>query len=73
MTPTLTDPAPLVASDRCDRCGARAYVRAVLAGGSELLLCRHHARQHGERLRAVAVDYVDESDRVDEETNERRS
>ena len=27
---TVTAPAPLTAADRCDRCGARAYIRVVL-------------------------------------------
>ena len=37
----------LTAMDRCDRCGAQAYVRVVLeSSGGELLFCGHHARQH---------------------------
>ena len=28
--------APLTAQDRCDRCGAQAYVRAVLTNGTSL-------------------------------------
>ena len=43
-----TSPAPLSVADRCDRCGARAYVRATLPSGSVLLFCGHH----GEDLRA---------------------
>lgn len=54
---TTTAPRPaLTASDRCDRCGARAVVRVVLPGGNELLFCRHHARAHEGRLREVAID-----------------
>jgi hypothetical protein len=53
----------LNASDRCDRCGAQAYVRAILAAG-ELLLCAHHARQHEARLRVVAREWHDETDRL---------
>jgi hypothetical protein len=37
-------PPHLTASDRCDRCGARAYLRVVLPGGGELLFCAHHLR-----------------------------
>jgi 4-hydroxyphenylpyruvate dioxygenase-like putative hemolysin len=48
----------LTASDRCDRCGAQAFVRVVLAAG-ELLFCAHHARAHGERLAQVAVEVQD--------------
>jgi hypothetical protein len=45
VTPVLA-PTPLSAADRCDRCGARAYLRAVLPSGSALLFCAHHAREH---------------------------
>ncbi|MGO3146949.1 MAG: DUF7455 domain-containing protein, partial [Leucobacter sp.] len=41
---------PLSALDRCDSCGAQAYVRAVLSG-SDLLFCAHHAHKHEEKLR----------------------
>ncbi|MGH3818848.1 MAG: DUF7455 domain-containing protein, partial [Pseudonocardiaceae bacterium] len=49
MTSTLTRPE-LTASDRCDRCGAAARVRAVLPSGGELLFCNHHAREHSSKL-----------------------
>lgn len=50
MTTTLN------ATDRCDRCGAQAYVRAEMRNG-ELLFCAHHARQHRDALAgAVAID-----------------
>jgi hypothetical protein len=51
MPGTLTS-APLTAADRCDRCGAAARVRAVLAKGGELLFCQHHANEHLDRLKA---------------------
>jgi hypothetical protein len=35
----------LTATDRCDRCGTRAYVRVVLPSRLELLFCAHHHRQ----------------------------
>ena len=44
----------LTEADRCDRCGAQAYVEVELAEG-ELLFCGHHARQYADRLREVAV------------------
>jgi hypothetical protein len=56
----------LTAADRCDRCGAQAYVRVVLAGGAELLFCAHHGRVHGEALRRVAEEVQDESNRLNE-------
>lgn len=52
MSTTLTRPA-LTASDRCDRCGAAAMVRAVLPAGGELLFCGHHARQHETKLKEL--------------------
>lgn len=33
------------ATDRCDRCGARALARVELISG-ELLFCGHHFRKH---------------------------
>ncbi len=48
----------LTASDRCDRCGAQAFVRVVMTAG-ELLFCAHHARAHSERLAQVAVEVQD--------------
>ena len=59
-----TDRTPLTAADRCDRCGARAYVRVTLSSGGELLFCAHHARQHEDSLRAVAADIQDESNEL---------
>ena len=46
--------APLTAADRCDRCGAKAYVRARLHAGGELLFCAHHGREHLPCLRHLA-------------------
>jgi hypothetical protein len=56
--------SPLTAADRCDRCGAQAYVRATMVSGFDLLLCAHHFRQNETRLREVAVSIYDESDRL---------
>ena len=64
MTPTLAPSQPLTAADRCDRCGAQAYVRVVMTSGGELLFCAHHARKYDEGLRKVASDIQDESDRL---------
>ncbi len=65
MNDTLTRPGPeLTASDRCDRCGAQAYVRVVLAGGGDLLFCAHHAKRYEDGLRKVAIDVIDETDRL---------
>jgi hypothetical protein len=62
----VTADAPLTAVDRCDRCGARAYVRVVLPGGGELLFCAHHGRAHETALRAVDADIQDETHALEE-------
>ncbi len=56
--------AALSAADRCDRCGAQAYLKVELLSGGELLFCAHHAREHGEALKAVAANVVDETHRL---------
>jgi hypothetical protein len=64
MTTAVAPSSPLTAVDRCDRCGAQAYLRVELAGGGELLFCAHHAREHGDRLREIAVTVHDETGRL---------
>ena len=63
MTATAT-PTHLTVADRCDRCGARAYVRVTLPGGGELLFCAHHAREHGDKLRQIAANVIDETKKL---------
>jgi hypothetical protein len=46
----------LTAVDRCDRCGARAYVRVLLPNRLELLSCAHHNRQYAAALTKIAVE-----------------
>lgn len=53
----------LTAMDRCDSCGAQAYIAAVV-NGSELLFCAHHGRKYEEKLRAVATSWHDETARL---------
>jgi hypothetical protein len=62
----LAELSGLAATDRCDRCGAQAYVRIELASGSDLLFCAHHARQHEDKLREVAISIHDETGRLAE-------
>ena len=64
MTTAVAPSAPLTAEDRCDRCGAQAYLRVALATGGELLFCAHHAREHGEKLKEVAVAVHDETHKL---------
>jgi hypothetical protein len=45
----------LTAADRCDRCGARAYVLVSVfvlpdSGDHGLLFCAHHYQQHERQL-----------------------
>jgi hypothetical protein len=53
----------LTAADRCDSCGAQAYIRVAI-GSSELLFCAHHGKKYQDKLAAVASDWHDESDRL---------
>ena len=64
----VLDSAPLNALDRCDRCGAQAYVRAVMPNGFELLFCGHHAKNYQEGIASKAILIQDENDRINEES-----
>ncbi|MCW2758650.1 MAG: hypothetical protein JWO46_2396 [Nocardioidaceae bacterium] len=64
MTTAIAPTASLSAVDRCDRCGAQAYLRVMLASGGELLFCAHHAREHGPKLKEVAAELHDETDKL---------
>ncbi|HSF26134.1 MAG TPA: hypothetical protein VLC50_01320 [Actinomycetes bacterium] len=64
MTAALAPVHELTAADRCDRCGAQAYVRVILASGGELLFCAHHARRYEPTLKTMAAEIHDESDRL---------
>jgi hypothetical protein len=35
-----------------------------LQSGGELLFCAHHAREHGDKLKQIAVKLVDETDKL---------
>lgn len=61
---TTVEARPLTAHDRCDRCGAQAYVRATMDSGFELLFCAHHWHENEQRLRQVASDIYDETQRL---------
>jgi hypothetical protein len=54
----------LTTVDRCDRCGAQAYVRVLLPGRLELLFCAHHNRQYSPALVGIAVEIQDETIRL---------
>ncbi len=64
MTTAVAPSTNLTALDRCDRCGAQAYLRVELAIG-ELLFCAHHAREHEAKIQEVAVSVHDETHKLD--------
>lgn len=60
---TVATSAPLTAADRCDQCGAQAYIRVEFASG-ELLFCAHHGRRHSDALAASAEAVHDHSEKL---------
>ncbi|CDK00740.1 conserved hypothetical protein [Microbacterium sp. C448] len=65
MTPTeeATIAYRLTAADRCDSCGAQAYIAAEV-NGSELLFCAHHGRKYEDKLRSISTSWHDETARL---------
>lgn len=64
MSTVIAPSSPLTAADRCDRCGAQAYVRVRLLAGGELFFCAHHAKKFDQGLKKVAVEIIDETARL---------
>jgi hypothetical protein len=56
---------PLTLSDRCDRCGAQAFVR-VYIGESDLLFCGHHYNRYEANLIGCSTGIQDERFRINE-------
>lgn len=61
MSTTAAAPArELTRGDRCDSCGAEAFVVVAMSGGLELLFCGHHFAKNEAGLAAqgaaVTVD-----------------
>ena len=53
--------APLTALDRCDRCGAQAYVTVdSLLWASALLFCALHFAEHQTAVTQAGVEVLDE-------------
>jgi hypothetical protein len=71
MTKTTPDVKEylLTLSDRCDRCNAQAYVKAVGLDG-DLLFCAHHYNKivdnavGYDKIMKFAINIVDERDRL---------
>ncbi|MBA2445365.1 MAG: hypothetical protein H0V49_08550 [Nocardioidaceae bacterium] len=64
MIAAVASTPKFTALDRCDRCGAQAYVRVKLIRGGELLFCAHHAREHADKLQSVASSIHDDTGRL---------
>jgi hypothetical protein len=59
----------LKVADRCDRCGAQAFVVALLEhceSTKTLLFCAHHGRFHTPALESQGFDVLDFSHRLNE-------
>jgi hypothetical protein len=70
MTQTVQDlsidqtaPHELTAADRCDSCGAQAYIRATMTSG-DLLFCAHHGAEFKDKLASTALEWHDETSRL---------
>jgi hypothetical protein len=57
---SATSQQSLTVADRCDACGAQAYVRVTLSTG-ELLFCAHHANENKAKLETIALKWHDET------------
>ena len=57
--PVLDEPQ-LNAANRCDACGARAWVRATMPSGGQLYFCVHHANEHLPSLVGGGAQILDE-------------
>lgn len=59
----ITQTPELNASDRCDVCGAQAYIRVALSTG-ELMFCSHHGNEKKAKLEPIAVSWHDETEKL---------
>lgn len=60
---TMMESNGLKVADRCDACGAQAYVEVVMNSGS-LLFCAHHARKFQDSYTKSAVEIRDYTDQL---------
>ena len=61
VTETVQSVERLSANDRCDVCGAQAYMRAILDSG-ELLFCAHHGNANREKLESLIISWHDQTE-----------
>ena len=66
MTETLNEPV-LKIDDRCDRCGAQAFVLVKGITG-ELMFCGHHFANFEDNLTKFSYEIVDERDRINQKS-----
>ena len=57
----LKETTKLVAADRCDVCGAQAYIRVGLESG-DLLFCAHHGNANKSKLEPITKSWHDQSE-----------
>jgi hypothetical protein len=58
----------LLVADKCDRCGARAYVRVTMTSGLQLLYCVHDFRPvNRANLRAIGAEVHDDRENLNKE------
>jgi len=50
-------------ADRCDKCGAEAFVIAKFAAG-ELMFCGHHFAKHELMIRESSYEIIDEREYI---------
>lgn len=52
-------------ADRCDQCGAQAFIWVNMPNATAgLLYCRHHFLRNESKLREYAIDIVDETYKI---------
>jgi len=54
-------------ADRCDRCGAQAFVLATGVSG-ELMFCGHHYHEHEYQITQWAYKIINELDSINEKS-----
>ncbi|NBR64335.1 MAG: hypothetical protein EBS85_00240 [Micrococcales bacterium] len=63
VSEVATELPALTAADRCDVCGAQAFIRVVLASG-DLVFCGHHGSANKDKLKPIAISWQDETDKL---------
>lgn len=63
MSTIAIEEKSLTTADRCDACGAQAYVRVVMSYG-ELQFCGHHANMHLDKLEENAINIIDQRSEI---------